>query len=107
MYVVVLLAGAGSIGTQIVLFGYVATHYPARVRASALGITTGIGRLGAVTGPLLGGVLLSASVPFGWVFTVFGAVALVGAITCLLVPRSDIDLPTAPQSEPADVATHR
>lgn len=107
MYVVVLLAGAGSIGTQIVLFGYVATHYPARVRASALGITTGIGRLGAVTGPLLGGVLLSASVPFGWVFTVFGAVALVGAITCLLAPRSDIDLPTAPQSEPADVATHR
>lgn len=107
MYVVVLLAGAGSIGTQIVLFGYVATHYPARVRASALGITTGIGRLGAVTGPLLGGVLLSASVPFGWVFTAFGAVALVGAITCLLVPRSDIDLPTAPQSEPADVATHR
>ncbi|MEN0135374.1 MAG: aromatic acid/H+ symport family MFS transporter [Rhodococcus sp. (in: high G+C Gram-positive bacteria)] len=88
MYFVVLLAGAGSIGTQIVLFGYVATHYPARIRASALGLTTGIGRLGAVTGPLLGGVLLSADLPFGWVFAIFGAIALLGGLACLLIPRS-------------------
>ncbi|MGE0215945.1 MFS transporter [Mycolicibacterium sp.] len=91
MYFVVLLAGAGSIGTQIVLFGYVATHYPIGVRATALGITTGIGRLGAVTGPILGGALLSAGVPLGWIFTTFGAIALVGGIACLLVPRQPAD----------------
>lgn len=87
MYVVVLFAGAGSIGTQIVLFGYVATYYPAEVRASALGISTGIGRLGAVTGPLLGGVLLSAGVSFAGIAAMFGAVAAAGGAACLLVPR--------------------
>ncbi len=87
MYVVVLFAGAGSIGTQIVLFGYVATYYPAQVRASALGISTGVGRLGAVTGPLVGGVLLSAGVSFAGIAAMFGAVAAVGAAACLLVPR--------------------
>lgn len=87
MYLVVLFAGAGSIGTQIVLFGYVATYYPAEVRASALGISTGIGRLGAVTGPLVGGVLLTAGVSFAGIAVMFGAVAAAGGAACLLVPR--------------------
>lgn len=87
MYLVVLLAGAGSIGTQIVLFGYVATYYPARVRASALGISTGVGRLGAVAGPLAGGLLLTAGISFAGISAVFGAVALLGLVACLIVPR--------------------
>ncbi|MBB0967822.1 aromatic acid/H+ symport family MFS transporter [Dietzia aerolata] len=91
MYLVVLLAGAGSIGTQIVLFGYVATYYPARVRASALGISTGVGRLGAVTGPLAGGLLLTAGVSFAGISGAFVAVALLGLVTCLLVPRRALD----------------
>lgn len=85
MYLVVILAGAGSIGTQIVLFGYVATHYPTAVRASALGLTTGFGRLGAVTGPLIGGVMLTAGAGFGQIATMFGIVALIGGLACILV----------------------
>lgn len=98
MYVVVLFAGVGSIGTQIVLFGYVATYYPTDVRASALGISTGVGRLGAVTGPLLGGVLLSAGVSFAGIAVMFGAVAAAGGAACLLVPRrgADVGVPAAP-----------
>ena len=87
MYVVVFMAGAGSIGTQIVLFGYVATYFSADIRATALGISTGVGRLGAVTGPLLGGALLSANVSLGWIFSIFGVIALVGGLFSLLVPR--------------------
>ena len=89
MYLVVLLAGAGSIGTQIVLSGYVANYYPTHVRASALGLTTGIGRLGAVSGPLVGGALLGGNVPFSWIFVTFGAIAMLGGIVCLAVPPSD------------------
>ncbi|HEY5858466.1 MAG TPA: aromatic acid/H+ symport family MFS transporter [Aldersonia sp.] len=102
LYFVVLLAGAGSIGTQIVLFGYVATYFPAHVRATALGLTTGVGRLGAVTGPLLGGLMLSAGVESGWVFAVFGATALIGAAACLLVPK-----PVASKAETIDHSSPR
>lgn len=89
MALVAVAAGAGSIGTQIVLFGYVATHYPVDMRATALGISTGVGRLGAVTGPLVGGWLVGAGIALGWAFAFFGAMAAMGALACLLIPRSD------------------
>lgn len=83
-----IIAGAGSIGTQIILFGYVATYFGTSVRATALGLTTGVGRLGAVCGPTVGGFLLASGLATVWVFGFFGAVAIVGGIACLLVPRA-------------------
>lgn len=110
MLLITVAAGAGSIGTQIVLFGYVATHYRALVRATALGVTTGIGRLGAVCGPLIGGFLLSLDVSFGWAFGVFASLAVVGAMTCLLVRPGtsagpDAGRPRVHTEAPAPAAT--
>jgi AAHS family benzoate transporter-like MFS transporter len=106
MLLITVAAGAGSIGTQIVVFGYVATHYPTLVRATALGVTTGIGRLGAVCGPLIGGFLLSLGASFGWTFAVFAAMALVGALACGLVRsrtgvESEVGLPAVSTQAPA------
>ncbi|WP_156393719.1 MULTISPECIES: MFS transporter [unclassified Nocardioides] len=86
--VAVFAAGVGSIGTQIIVFGYVATYFDAEVRGTALGVTTGIGRLGAVCGPTVGGILLTSGLGNAWVFGFFGAVAAAGGLACLLVPRS-------------------
>lgn len=83
---VIVLAGAGSIGTQIVVFGFVATYYPVHVRATALGVTTGIGRLGAVSGPLLGGLLLSVGAGQAAIFAVFAGLGLVGVLACRAIP---------------------
>lgn len=91
MALVAVAAGAGSIGTQIVVFGYVATHYPADLRATALGVSTGVGRLGAVSGPLVGGWLVGAGIEFGWAFAFFGAMAALGALACVAVPRLDYE----------------
>jgi hypothetical protein len=66
LYVLVALAGAATIGTQIVLFGYASTHFAPAIRASALGFTSGVGRLGAVTGPLLGGFLVASNIGLAW-----------------------------------------
>lgn len=87
VYVVVTVAGAASVGNQIVVYGYVATHYRAGIRATALGFTSGIGRLGAALGPLLGGVLVTAGFGLGMNVGVFAAVALLGAIASAFVPR--------------------
>jgi AAHS family benzoate transporter-like MFS transporter len=98
MVLVTIAAGAGSIGTQIVVFGFVATYYPAEVRATALGITTGIGRLGAVCGPLVGGWLLGVGLAFGWAFAFFGLMAAIGSVASLLVPKSPINAPDGADS---------
>lgn len=86
LYTVVLFAGMGATGTQIVLFGYVATHFAASLRARAVGVTTGFARLGGVLGPTLGGYLVSSGLGLGWDFGTFAAFALVGAAASVAVP---------------------
>ncbi|MBB6348040.1 MFS transporter [Nonomuraea muscovyensis] len=86
MAVATLAAGLGSIGTQMIVFGYVATYFETSVRGTALGVTTGIGRLGAVTGPAIGGILLSSGLGNAWVFGFFCAIAILGGAACVIVP---------------------
>lgn len=86
LYLLIGIAGAASVGTQMVVFGYVAVHFPADHRPAALGIATGFGRLGSVAGPIVGGVLVGSGVSFGWNFAAFAAVALVGAVATAAVP---------------------
>jgi AAHS family benzoate transporter-like MFS transporter len=86
LYVVVAAAGLGSVGTQILLNGYVASYYGADHRASALGWTLGIGRLGAILGPTVGGWLLASSLGVDWNFYTFAVAATAGAALILCVP---------------------
>ncbi len=78
---------AGAAANQSVLFTYVATHYGPQSRATAGGVTQGIGRLGAGAGPLLGGLLVGAGAGFGGNVALFAAAAVCAAIAAFLVPR--------------------
>jgi AAHS family benzoate transporter-like MFS transporter len=102
LFVLVFVAGAATTGNQVVIYGYVATHYSAGQRATALGVSTGVGRLGAVTGPVLGGALVAAGAGLSINVGVFALVALVGAVACAAVPRPRV-VPdeTAPESPAA------
>ncbi|MGD9530351.1 MFS transporter [Pseudonocardia sp.] len=82
----VAVAGLGSVGTQILVNGYVAVRYPAAVRAAALGWTLGVGRAGAILGPLFGGWVLASGLGFAWNFYGFAVPALLGALFIALVP---------------------
>ncbi|MFI5541783.1 MFS transporter [Nocardia sp. NPDC051900] len=86
LYSMVLVAGIGATGTQIVLFGYVATHFAAHLRARSLGVTTGFARLGGVAGPTLGAYLITSSVGLFSSFGTFAVFALVGAMAAVSVP---------------------
>jgi AAHS family benzoate transporter-like MFS transporter len=79
IYAGVLLAGVFVFSSQVLVYAFVGQLYPAAVRATALGSASGVGRLGAITGPLIGGALLSAGVAYPWGFYVFALVAAVGA----------------------------
>ncbi|MER6825413.1 aromatic acid/H+ symport family MFS transporter [Streptosporangium sp. NPDC000563] len=84
----VAVAGLGSVGTQILVNGYVAIFYPAAGRGSALGWTLGVGRAGAIAGPLLGGWLLGSGLGFEWNFYGFVLPALLGALFIAAIPRA-------------------
>lgn len=82
------VAGFGTTGTQILINGYVATHYPASARATALGWSLGIGRIGAIVGPTYGAWLLASGKGIEWNFYGFAIPAVVGALIIAAVPAS-------------------
>jgi AAHS family benzoate transporter-like MFS transporter len=87
LFGLVAVAGLGSVGTQILVNGYVATYYPDNVRATALGWSLGIGRTGAIMGPILGGQIASSSLGYQWNFYMFAVVAMLGLVLIATVPR--------------------
>lgn len=60
-YVLAALVGAGAGGAQGLLFAYAANHYRTANRGSGLGLTSSVGRVGAIAGPSIGGVLLASN----------------------------------------------
>jgi AAHS family benzoate transporter-like MFS transporter len=93
IYILVALAGVGTIGTTILVNAYTAKHYPADRRATALGWALGFGRLGAILAPVYGGyVIASIASQLGlqWNFYAFAVPALFGMLVMLLVPRSPV-----------------
>jgi AAHS family benzoate transporter-like MFS transporter len=84
----VAVAGFGTTGTQILINGYVATHYPASARATALGWSLGIGRIGAIVGPTYGAWLLASGKGIEWNFYGFAIPAVIGALIIAAVPAS-------------------
>lgn len=55
-----LLAGAGVLGAQICLGALIASFYPTALRSTGVGWALGVGRVGSILGPLLGGMAVAA-----------------------------------------------
>ena len=87
LLVIVALAGLGSVGTQILVAGYCATHYPQSLSATALSWSLGVGRIGAITGPIIGGFIVSLALGWQVNFYTFAAFAVIGAIVVFAVPK--------------------
>jgi len=86
IYLLVAIAGAATIGSQNIVQAYVSQYYPAYIRSTALGMASGIGRIGGMLGPILGGFLLSIALPIHLNFIAFAIPGLIAAIALALVP---------------------
>ncbi|GEM31276.1 MFS transporter [Nocardia neocaledoniensis NBRC 108232] len=86
LYVMVALAGAGALGTQILIMGYVGAAFEGTLRAPAVGVVVGLGRVGAVLGPLEGGWIAGSALGYQWNFYAFATVAVLGTVAAALVP---------------------
>lgn len=85
-YAFVALAGVGSISTSLVLTGWVADYYPAYARATATGWALSFARIGAISGPLIGGWIGAAQLPFEWNFVIFAIIGGIAALSILMIP---------------------
>lgn len=102
----VAVAGVGTIGTQVLIYGFVSNYYETVARAAGVAWCAGFGRLGGIVGPVIGGVLVGAGVGGSTAFTIFAGVALAGAVVTLLVPRREsepftVDAPLVGEPEAA------
>jgi len=80
LYLLIFVAGATTIGTQILLYAGAAQLYGLSIRSTGLGWASGIGRNGAIVGPLLGGALMGIELPLQLNFLAF---AVPGAVAAL------------------------
>jgi AAHS family benzoate transporter-like MFS transporter len=87
LLVAVAFAGVGSLGTQVLVYGFVSNYYPTPARGAGVAWCAGFGRLGGIFGPLVGGFLISAQAPSNVAFIVFAAVALAGGVVTVFVRR--------------------
>jgi len=79
-----LLAGGCVIGGQGGLNAMAGDFYPPLVRGAGVGWALGIGRIGSILGPLLGGLMLAAHAPASALFSVAALPQLGAALLILL-----------------------
>jgi AAHS family 4-hydroxybenzoate transporter-like MFS transporter len=85
--IAIFAAGFCVVGGQIAANALAAGFYPTAVRATGVGWALGIGRVGSIVGPLVGGALMEAHWSAGAVFLTAAAAALCAALAALWLSR--------------------
>jgi len=82
---VIFLSGMTIIGSQTGANATAGALYPARMRTCGIGWALGIGRLGGIAGPAIGGTLLGFGLPPTQIFLCACGPALIAAVCTLLL----------------------
>jgi len=84
LYILVAIAGAATVGTQNLTHSYASQFYPVTMRSTALGWALGVGRIGAILGPAIGGVLLASGLTLQLNFLVFAIPGVIAALAVVI-----------------------
>jgi AAHS family 4-hydroxybenzoate transporter-like MFS transporter len=87
LMLVVFLAGFCVIGAQFAINAVAASAYPTAIRSTGVGWALGIGRVGSIVGPVVGGVLIAAEIGVRELFWISAVPALVAAAAILILAR--------------------
>jgi AAHS family 4-hydroxybenzoate transporter-like MFS transporter len=85
LVVLILVTGNGINGGQVALNAVSATLYPTAARATGVGWALGVGRFGAIVGPLAAGTLMAAGIDLGHLFWLAIIPTLVCAAAVMLL----------------------
>ncbi|WP_111884645.1 aromatic acid/H+ symport family MFS transporter [Acinetobacter sp. CFCC 11171] len=99
LYTLIAVAGAATIGSQILLYTFVAQYYPTTVRSTGMGWASGIGRIGAIIGPVLTGALLTMNLPHQMNFLVIAIPGVIASLAIFMVNlQASVEASTQGQS---------
>lgn len=87
----VFVTGVFVFSAQVLIYALVTDLFASDVRGTALGLTSGIGRLGAIAGPAITGTLVSAGNAYPMGFYVFAVVAVLALAAVSLMPARIYD----------------
>lgn len=87
LYLLIGCCGAASIGAQNLNNAYISTYFPSNMKSTALGTSLGIGRLGGIVGPTLGGLLLASDGQNYWSFIAFSIPAFLAFVAYVCMPE--------------------
>ena len=85
LFFVVGLAGASTIGTQILTYAYTGQFYPMSIRSTGVGLASGMGRSGAILAPIVIGTLVGMALPLQQNFIAIAIPAVIAVIAVGLV----------------------
>lgn len=84
---VVLVTGFFVFCAQVLVYGFVGYIYPKQVVGTGMGMVAGVGRLGAIAGPGLTGLLVASGHAYPWGFYLFAGAALLGMFAVAMIPK--------------------
>ena len=85
LFFVVGLAGASTIGTQIVTYAYAGQFYPMAIRSTGIGFASGVGRSGAILAPIVIGTLVAMALPLQQNFIAIAIPAVIAAVAVAMI----------------------
>ncbi|WP_459502117.1 MFS transporter [Bacillus sp. C1] len=83
IYILIGLAGIGSVGITQILNAYVTQYFPSHARATSLGW----GLIGAIAGPIIIGVLMTLQYDQVWNFYLFAIAGFIAAVAVFFIPK--------------------
>jgi MFS transporter, AAHS family, benzoate transport protein len=87
-YLLVILAGNGTLGAQNILNAYVAKSYPVGSRSSAVGWALGMGRFGGLIGPNVLGLFQFWHVSLNWSFYALAIPGVLAVVALIFLPKT-------------------
>lgn len=85
LFLVVAVVGASTLGASILMYAYAAQYYPAHLRSFGVGTASGMGRIGAISAPIIIGILVNMKLPLEQNFFAIASAALIMTVAVALV----------------------
>jgi AAHS family 4-hydroxybenzoate transporter-like MFS transporter len=102
---VLMLAGLGVVGGQVGINALASMIYPVAMRSTGLGWALGIGRIGSIVGPTIGGIILATAENARSVYLVCIVPILIGMAAVALL-RKQASRATERQAAASQLASH-